>query len=70
MTAVGVAGLGAMGSRIAARLAAAGHKVTVWNRSAGKVELARAECRTFVCGGRDDRSVLCVQILELWRGGS
>jgi 3-hydroxyisobutyrate dehydrogenase len=38
MTAVGVVGLGAMGSRIAARLVAAGHEVTVWNRSAGKAE--------------------------------
>jgi 3-hydroxyisobutyrate dehydrogenase len=38
MTAVAVAGLGAMGSRIAARLVAAGHEVTVWNRSAGKAE--------------------------------
>jgi 3-hydroxyisobutyrate dehydrogenase/2-hydroxy-3-oxopropionate reductase len=38
VTAVAVAGLGVMGSRIAARLAAAGHKVTVWNRSAGKAE--------------------------------
>jgi HAD superfamily hydrolase (TIGR01450 family) len=36
MTAVAVVGLGAMGSRIAARLVAAGHDVTVWNRSAGK----------------------------------
>jgi 3-hydroxyisobutyrate dehydrogenase-like beta-hydroxyacid dehydrogenase len=36
MTAVAVAGLGAMGSRVAARLLAAGHEVTVWNRSAGK----------------------------------
>lgn len=31
-------GLGAMGSRIAANLVAAGHEVTVWNRSAGKDE--------------------------------
>jgi 3-hydroxyisobutyrate dehydrogenase/2-hydroxy-3-oxopropionate reductase len=36
MTAVAVVGLGAMGSRIAARLVAARHDVTVWNRSAGK----------------------------------
>ena len=36
MTAVAVVGLGAMGSRIAVRLVAAGHDVTVWNRSAGK----------------------------------
>lgn len=42
MTAVAVIGLGAMGSRIATRLAAAGHEMTVWNRSPGKAEpLAR-----------------------------
>ena len=33
MTAIAVLGLGAMGSRMAARLIAAGHDVTVWNRS-------------------------------------
>jgi 3-hydroxyisobutyrate dehydrogenase len=33
MTAVSILGLGAMGSRIAARIADAGHDVTVWNRS-------------------------------------
>src|SRR6516165_12786716 len=38
MTAVAVVGLGAMGRRIAIRLVAAGHEVTVWNRSAGKAE--------------------------------
>jgi len=38
MTAVAVVGLGAMGSRIAARLLAAGHEVIVWNRSAEKTE--------------------------------
>ena len=37
MTAVAVVGLGAMGSRIAARLLGAGHEVTVWNRSPGKL---------------------------------
>ena len=36
MTAVAVVGLGAMGSRIATRLVAAGHEVAVWSRSAGK----------------------------------
>src|SRR5215472_5127199 len=36
VTAVAVVGLGAMGSRIATRLVAAGHEVAVWNRSAGK----------------------------------
>jgi len=33
---IGVAGLGAMGSAIAARLMEAGHHVTVWNRTAAK----------------------------------
>jgi 3-hydroxyisobutyrate dehydrogenase/2-hydroxy-3-oxopropionate reductase len=36
MTAVAVVGLGAMGSRIAGRLLAAGHEVIVWNRSVAK----------------------------------
>src|SRR5215831_7744884 len=35
--AVAVVGLGAMGSRVAARLLGAGHEVAVWNRSAGKL---------------------------------
>ncbi|MEP7032042.1 MAG: NAD(P)-binding domain-containing protein, partial [Pseudolabrys sp.] len=35
---VGVAGLGAMGAAIAARLLESGHDVTVWNRSADKVK--------------------------------
>jgi 3-hydroxyisobutyrate dehydrogenase len=40
---IGVAGLGRMGSAIAARLMEVGHQVTVWNRSAEKIEpLARA----------------------------
>lgn len=33
---VGFLGMGAMGSRMAARLAAAGHGVTVWNRTPGR----------------------------------
>jgi len=33
---IGVAGLGAMGSAIAARLMETGHRVTVWNRTADK----------------------------------
>jgi 3-hydroxyisobutyrate dehydrogenase len=35
---IGVAGVGKMGSAIALRLLEVGHTVTVWNRSAGKVE--------------------------------
>jgi 3-hydroxyisobutyrate dehydrogenase len=35
---IGVAGLGAMGAAIAARLMEVGHQVSVWNRSADKAE--------------------------------
>jgi 3-hydroxyisobutyrate dehydrogenase-like beta-hydroxyacid dehydrogenase len=38
MATVGVVGLGAMGSRIARRLADAGHELVVWNRDPGKAE--------------------------------
>ena len=38
MATVGVAGLGAMGSRIARRLADAGHELVVWNRDPAKAE--------------------------------
>jgi len=41
-------GLGIMGSRMAANLAKAGHRVGVWNRSPGKaVALAEAGCAPF-----------------------
>ena len=44
---IGVAGLGRMGSAIAARLIEVGHEVTVWNRSADKVKpLAAAGAKT------------------------
>ncbi len=36
MSKIAFLGLGAMGSRMAARLLAAGHQVTAWNRSAGR----------------------------------
>ncbi|MEM9604063.1 MAG: NAD(P)-dependent oxidoreductase [Pseudomonadota bacterium] len=38
MTTIAFLGLGAMGSRMAARLLEAGHPVTVWNRGAGRVQ--------------------------------
>jgi len=38
MAKVAVAGLGGMGSRIARRLADAGHELTVWNRTRSKAE--------------------------------
>ncbi|MCA8907644.1 MAG: NAD(P)-dependent oxidoreductase [Rhodospirillaceae bacterium] len=39
MSRIAVLGLGAMGSRMAARLLAAGHAVTVWNRTATRTEV-------------------------------
>jgi 3-hydroxyisobutyrate dehydrogenase len=39
---IGVAGLGAMGAAIAARLIEVGHHVTVWNRTPDKAEPLRA----------------------------
>jgi 3-hydroxyisobutyrate dehydrogenase len=35
---IGIAGIGKMGAAIAQRLIEVGHKVTVWNRSAGKLK--------------------------------
>ncbi len=43
MSAVSVLGLGAMGSRMAARIAEAGHDVTVWNRTAETATTVAAE---------------------------
>ena len=42
MTAIGFLGLGQMGSLMAANLLAAGHHVTVWNRSPGRTEALRS----------------------------
>ncbi len=41
MSKIAFLGLGAMGSRMAAHLLAAGHAVTVWNRNAAKMTLLR-----------------------------
>ena len=43
MTRITVLGLGAMGSRMATRLLAAGNAVTVWNRSPGAADALRAQ---------------------------
>lgn len=66
---VGWIGTGAMGSRVASRLAAADHQVTVWNRSreraaavaaGGSIEVAddlaalAASCEVLVAAVRDD----------------
>jgi 3-hydroxyisobutyrate dehydrogenase len=43
MAHIALLGLGAMGSRMAARLIAAGHQVTVWNRSAAAAQALAAQ---------------------------
>jgi len=45
---IGVAGLGAMGAAIAARLIEVGHQVSVWNRSADKAKTLAAAGATVV----------------------
>ncbi len=50
MTAVAVLGLGRMGAPMAARLAAAGHRVRAWNRSAGGHELLARELEQLASG--------------------
>ena len=47
---VGFAGLGRMGAHMARNLAAAGHDVTLWNRSAGKATALAAELGCAVAG--------------------
>ena len=48
---IGVAGLGAMGGNVAARLMEVGHQVTVWNRSPDKTKpLADAGAKVAALG--------------------
>jgi 3-hydroxyisobutyrate dehydrogenase len=53
MTRITFLGLGAMGSRMAARLVAAGHAVTVWNRSPQAAEALRAQGATVATTPRE-----------------
>jgi 3-hydroxyisobutyrate dehydrogenase-like beta-hydroxyacid dehydrogenase len=50
---VGFIGLGGMGSAMASRLIAAGHRVLVWNRSQGAAEKLRAEGAEVVANPAD-----------------
>lgn len=62
MAKVAVVGLGAMGSRIAARLLDAGHKLVVWNRSAEKgtslVERGASAAESPAAAAREAEAVL------------
>jgi len=50
---IALLGLGAMGSRMAARLLAAGHELTVWNRAAAAAEPLRAAGARVASSPRD-----------------
>lgn len=79
MTKIAFLGLGAMGSRMAERLLAAGHELTVWNRSSAAIEelaakgaLVAATPRTAALGQdiviamlRDDDAAI-----EVWLGAN
>jgi 3-hydroxyisobutyrate dehydrogenase len=66
---IGVAGLGAMGGNVAARLMEVGHEVTVWNRSPDKTKpLAKAGAK--VAGSPADVSAACEAVITLLTDGA
>jgi 3-hydroxyisobutyrate dehydrogenase len=66
---VGVAGLGAMGASIAARLIEVGHKVSVWNRSADKAK-PLADGGATVAGSPADLAKQCEAIITILTDGA
>jgi 3-hydroxyisobutyrate dehydrogenase len=66
---IGVAGLGAMGGNVAARLMEVGHEVTVWNRSPDKTKpLAQAGAK--VAGSSADLATACEAVITLLTDGA
>jgi 3-hydroxyisobutyrate dehydrogenase len=66
---IGVAGLGAMGAAVAARLLETGHQVTVWNRSADKCKpLVAAGAK--VAGSPAEVASACEAIVTLLTDGA
>ena len=66
---VGVAGLGAMGANVAARLMEVGHQVTVWNRSADKAKpLANAGAK--VAGSPADAAAASEAVITMLTDGA
>ncbi len=65
---IGVAGLGAMGAAVAARLIETGHQVTVWNRSADKCK-PLAEAGAKVAGSPAEVASACEAIVTLLTDG-
>ena len=66
---IGVAGLGAMGGNVAARLMEVGHEVTVWNRSPDKTKpLAAAGAK--VAGSPAEVAAACEAVITLLTDGA
>jgi 3-hydroxyisobutyrate dehydrogenase len=65
---VGVAGLGAMGAAIAARLIEVGHEVTVWNRTADKAK-PLAEAGAKVVGSPADVAAASEAVITILTDG-
>jgi 3-hydroxyisobutyrate dehydrogenase len=66
---VGVAGLGAMGASIAARLIEVGHKVFVWNRSADKAK-PLAEAGATVAASPAELASKCEAVITMLTDGA
>ncbi|MGH6665418.1 MAG: NAD(P)-dependent oxidoreductase, partial [Pseudolabrys sp.] len=66
---IGVAGIGAMGAAVAARLMECGHRVTVWNRTADKTKpLAKAGAR--VAATPAELASACEAVITLLTDGA
>jgi 3-hydroxyisobutyrate dehydrogenase len=66
---VGLAGLGAMGANMAARLIEVGHDVTVWNRSADKAK-PLAEAGAKVVGSPAELAAACDTVITMLTDGA
>src|ERR1700686_3625506 len=66
---IGVAGLGAMGASIAARLMEVGHQVTVWNRTAAKTK-PLAEAGAKVAASPAELASACEAVITILTDGA
>jgi 3-hydroxyisobutyrate dehydrogenase len=66
---VGVAGIGAMGAAVAARLMEVGHEVSVWNRTAEKTK-PLAAAGTKVAGSPAELAAACEAVITLLTDGA
>jgi 3-hydroxyisobutyrate dehydrogenase len=65
---IGIAGIGTMGSNIGARLMEVGHKLTVWNRTAGKTK-PLADAGATVAGSPTELTTATEVVISLLLNG-